>query len=614
MAVYFVWRVVFLLAYQPPQSTFSVSELVIAFLIGLRFDNAIFFILNALPLLLLFLPIKQRWYATGVDVLLHLTFIYAVISLLSGFVYFGIAQKHPTIELRLIFSDFREVFFMALKSYWYVLLSYVAIVFLGWKLWRWLFKPLPATLSWRNSLVCVPLLLLITVISIRGGLQSRPLRPSMAFQNENMFLGNLALNSVYTSVTALFHKDRLPVPRRLSDELITGVWRRLLANNEKPLSAEYPLWRTSQGNGDKKLNVVVFIMESWSAADVGALGGRGDVTPYFDRIAAEGLLFTEAYATNTRSIESLPSIISSIPSVYGITYITSNFQTNSQRGLWAIYAALGYNTYFAYAAWPGSMGFDSYARQVGFRHIITRDSFPSGTPQDGTWGIYDEITFLKMHELFAAETKPFAAVIYSLHPHPPYGLPEGRLKINHPKRSAFYTAMRYSDDALAAFFERAKQASYFKDTIFVITADHAFEQRPGRDSFRVPLLFYAPAHIKPGRQNRVASQLDILPSLMQLTKTGQPYSAAGKSLFDNTAAFSIFQKDSLMGYIEGDYALLADGEKPVALFNRHSDPEFTKNLISAEPSALKLLADNYFSYISVVNSAIMKDRFAPPNW
>lgn len=609
-------RLSFFFMYSKGDSSFS--EVLLAFVNGVRFDMATIGIFFLIPSLFYLVTIKSKLYYRFWRFVFAALTLWLIVMVSSDTVYFSFTERRASIELLLFFENIVEITVMLFTQYWYYMLLLMLVLFLVYKLYYILvIKP---SLKVENfikpllSVLIIPVVMIISVIVIRGGLQTRPLTTAMAFQNENAFLGNLALNGAYTSLTALYKKDTIPTRFKYTAEKADAIRRLLYKNPDNSIfvDKEYPFYRKHiPPRKQQNYNVVVFILESWSAADLKIFGSGVDATPFFDKLAADGYMFKNHFATGQRSISSLPSIISSIPSVFDRVYTTSSYAHNKQTGLGTVFKQKGYRTYFAYAARDGSMGFSAYARIAGFDTVVTRESFDlSEVKEDGSWGVFDHYTLNKMHGEFQSLNQPFLAVIYTLHPHPPFVLPEDFKKpFSNIERSDFFNALNYTDKALAGFFEKAQRSEYHKKTLYVFTADHSFSKNPGKDKNHIPLLFYAPGLVEPGEDYEPASQLDILPSIIDILNINTAHNSMGVSLFDeNARRFALIDRGNLMGFIAGDYALLASQDKAVELYNYIDDPGFSKNLIEIEQAVGQKLEQNFYDYLAAISYSVMNNK------
>lgn len=618
------FRLLFFSLYKPQGIEFV--SLVLAFLVGIRFDFSVMTILLSLPLLLFWFPIRLRWYHFLLQNFVFFVLFFSVAVLIGDLFYYPFIGRHISTELRLFFDNKKDFLSMFLFQYYYALLLLPVAGYLLYFLYRKTVLA-PANkykqrfLSWVWLVPIVVLHIALSVIFVRGGFQKRSLNPSMAFRDDNLFLGNISLTGLYTGITAWYKADVIPHKQTYKEEHASALQALLYNSNFKQVSFKhsvYPFYQTRyKRKPPQKYNLILVVMESWSAADLPMLSRNNNkprATPFFDSLAQKSLLFTNCYASGQRSIASLASVISSIPSQFGKVYVNSSYAGNRQLGLGSLFKQKGYRTYFAYAAEKTSLGFASYARIAGFENIITKESFAfDKVEEDGSWGVYDHHTFEKIHTLVSQEQKPFAAVIYTLHPHPPYHLPDDFSKpfSKDIPNADFFNALAYSDSALKKLFALAKNSWYKDNTVYVLVADHAFDQQEGVDRFHIPLLFYAP-FLEAGQNDRLASQLDILPSLVDLFGLGGSYHATGTSLFDKAAhPRALWDMDDVMGYLQDEHVALFTANEAMGLYNYRTDPNLKKNLVSEKQELLEKLSEDFYLYQSAIAHSILDNAFMP---
>lgn len=618
------FRLAFMLIFYPAEASFSYTELLSAFLIGLRFDIATALITLAVPFLLMMLmPVRSRLVHKLIGIIVYSTLFLLLMFSISDIFYYAKSNKKIGFEIVITLQNFGDLAYLALTSYWYAFILLGALFYATYLLWQkyilsYITDLVKGRRNFSQRMAILILALILLPIGIRGGLQSRPLKPVMAFQNDNMFLGYLALNGYYSALTALYKKDTLPVHNSEIDEIAPVVREIVGAEHERFLNDDFIFYReTRESSEQKDYNVVILIMESWGYSDTGVGGQQLNTTPYFDSLVRKSLLYTRHYTTSQRTIPVLPAVVSSIPTLFGQVYTTSSYQQNRQRGIATILKEKGYRSILAYAAKPGSMGISTYAPIAGFENLITRDSFDlDKVGHDGVWGVYDEYTFKKLHEEFEKSDKPFIAFMKTIHPHPPFTTPDNKDYFNG-KGTPFLNDMRYTDECLRDFMQMAQESDYYDNTLFVILGDHSFGRKKGMQIFHTPLLFHAPGLIKPGRSDRLASNLDILPTILDLLNIETTHSSMGKSLLPaaDTEERIIVDLDNIVGYGNSDFILMSSTQKPIGLYNHRRDHLLENNLLGSNSTeAIKQknrLKKEWDAYLSAISLSIMNDKIAP---
>jgi len=276
------------------------------------------------------------------------------------------------------------------------------------------------------------------------------------------------------------------------------------------------------GNAPKKLNVVLVMNESFGSIFVDSLDNPlvESISPHLDRLAEDGLFFTSIYSTGDRTVRGLESVLTSFTPIPGI----STARRAGSEGMHSMPVLLRQHGYRSAMLYGGRAVFDNmghYWNSIGFDHVWEQKDIavPGFTT---AWGVADEYLYtdaLRRMDEHARPGQPFFLALLTVSNHRPYTYPEGRID-KDPRGKRRENAATYADWAFGDFVERARAHSWFDDTVFIFIGDHGPKvngaaQVPA-EGFRVPLLFYAPAHIKPARLDTVGSSMDLFPTLLGL--------------------------------------------------------------------------------------------------
>ncbi|WP_333616683.1 LTA synthase family protein, partial [Bacteroides pyogenes] len=250
-----------------------------------------------------------------------------------------------------------------------------------------------------------------------------------------------------------------------------------------------------------------------------------------------------------------------------------------------------YYAAFCHGADIGSMGFEAYARTAGFPHYYGRTEYNEANPGnddfDGHWGIWDEKFFQFYANNLSTFRQPFATALFSLSSHHPFAVPaeyEGAFpKGNKPIRQC----IAYTDHSLKLFFEKASKEAWYKNTLFVFTADHTNSpERPEYETecglFSVPVVFYHPgSNLKGFREDVIAQQIDIMPTVLGYLGYDRPYVSFGCDLLRTPPeeTYAVNYINGIYQFFKGDYLLQFDGQKPVALYAFKTDKLLKNNLL-----------------------------------
>ncbi|MGM3389181.1 LTA synthase family protein [Stutzerimonas stutzeri] len=522
-----------------------------AFLNGLRFDLRVV-VYVMLPLLLAPLSVRvisaRRALRVWLTALASIATLLGIIELnfyaefhqrLNGLV-FQYLQEDPATVLSMLWHGFPV---MRLLTVWVLATGIMYLVF------RWLDRvtrpdhetskstPSASLPSWRVRGAVFMMVLVVSVLAARGTVrQGPPLRWGDAFTTDSMFANHLGLNaslSLYDAAKHRFssHRDnawKATMPAEQAQDIARDM---LLGRRDELVDAGLaPVRRDYQPTADGQLpikNVVVILMESFAGRFVGALGSNDGITPYFDRLTKQGVLFERFFSNGTHTHQGMFASMACVPNLPGFEYLMQTPEGGNRfSGLPQLLSARGFNDVYVYNGdfgWDNQLGF--FGNQ-GMTRFVGRNDFVNPVVDDPTWGVSDQDMFgravTELHELDGE--KPFYALLQTLSNHTPYALPE-QLPVEpvtgHGSLDQHLTAMRYSDWALGQFFENVRHAPWFDETLFVIIGDHGFgahEQLTEMDLYRfhIPMLLIAPGAQETfgARRDVVGTQVDMVPTIM----------------------------------------------------------------------------------------------------
>jgi len=622
--IYSLLRLGFVIYNRPLFESISPLQLGMAFVHGLRFDlsgllmlNAAFFTIYNLPKC----PIRNRIFHNIIFALFCLVNLTGIFLTLIDYAYYPVVLRRISYEPFVVPVESLTMLSGMVGDYGMLLLLGIAIgagfILVNHKLFSHLKRKQVYKFYFLRDSIFLILIIGLMVLGIRGGLQSKPIRPSHAFFSAERSLGYVSLNTPFNiiiSFNQIMPAGRIPLcdhndSRRTVQEM-------LYRPDEANIVSYLPFLRQPVTTvSPEKFNVVVFIMESWSAGYIGALGADPSATPFFDQLSFNGLLFTNFISNGQRSVEAISAIVASIPNLLSAPIVGSRFELKKILGMGTIFAHQGYGTSFHHGAKTGSMDFDVYSRLAGFDNYFGKEDIihQSRQIEDGTWGIYDHIFFSDVVSRLNRFQQPFCTVVYSLSPHDPLKIPDELQSkfaaFAHEDR--YRQALRYSDYSLRIFFEQAKTQQWFNRTIFVIVGDHPYNpnHKDFLSAFHVPLLIFAPALIAPGRDNRIASQVDILPTLLDLLRISRAHSSMGMSLVHSSAErFAVVQYQGRYCFLTDDFVWLSNLDQPGELYNYRLDPQLKRSLTKDRPSQAEWLNQKLLSYLCEVTYAITQDK------
>jgi len=467
-------------------------------------------------------------------------------------------------------------------------------------------KALQAKESFSKRLVFSGGYLLLPVIAFFG------LGQSLHSFSTNNYLNELASDGPYQFFAA-FRNNELDYNsfyRTLPDEEASTLLKEVVfeKNNLKNSgNALYALNRKVINEGaEKRLNVVLIMVESLSAKFLGSFGSEEKLTPYLDKLSKESLFFDHFYATGTRTTRGLEAVTLSIPPTPGRSIVK---RLGREKDLWSLGHVLkekGYNTKFIYGGHGYFDNMNEFFSGNGYGIIDQSDIPEEKVKFANAWGISDEDLFtatIKEADRSSKAGKPFFFHLMTTSNHRPYTYPEGRIDI--PSGTGRYGAVKYTDWAIGDFIEKARKTSWFKETIFVIVADHcagsAGKTTLPLKKYHIPLFIYSPAQLTAQKINKISSQIDIAPTLLAMMNMNYESYAFCKNIFSMRAS----EERALIGnyqhlglYEGGKLSILSPRKKMSTQMNLGSDEPTVVQL--SEPSVLMKKTIAYYQGSSYI--------------
>ncbi len=516
---------------------------------GMRFDLSLAMLLMGLPLILLSLPFAWSRHWAWHRLWLWLVFaLLVVLSLMNAadLLYFGNVHRHVGSEINVLSNDMPSMVRIALFDYGLALALFALASLAGGLAWRRMFRVVPSPPRLAYAHLALLLLALFPMLVIaRGGIGGKPISVGDAFFSGEAAQGHLALSGAFAISRAILESPPPSQQFMPEAEAIEAVQLRLGAGEHSIFKTpDYPLQRSFAPFHPKPApNVVVLMLESWGAQHIDVLrnlsgGSALGTTPHFDALAKTGRLYSRAYGNGQRSIQGASAILASQPTMSGLAFLGEGLEQNHMSYQGEIARSQGYETFFLQSSEGASLRFDAIAARAGFDHYRGAEDIPNlhAKPKPpATWGTWDHNTFQAANQQFAAAKKPFLGFVFTSTTHVPWMVPEERFRkfTGTADVDAFHNSLFYADWALGQLMDAAKAGGYYDNTVFVLVADHAdpFVQnaREIPNQYHIPLLFVGPG-VTPGVDERIASQLDILPTLIELCGWKVDYAGWGRSL------------------------------------------------------------------------------------
>lgn len=352
--------------------------------------------------------------------------------------------------------------------------------------------------------------------------------PGLSFQlanvdqmefSRNAYANELAGNGLF-SFAAAARRNELDYDkfyRQLDAAKAKAILQALHADRQPAGASAGPIGMPIKPFSRRPQNVVLISVESLSAEYLGVHGNQDKLTPYLDRLAADSVVFDRAFATGTRTVRGLDALSIAIPPIPGQAVV---HRPNSDHlaGIGELLHERGFATYFIYGGYGVFDNMNHYFASNHYRAVDRTDFDEKTIQSENVWGVDDESLFNHATQILDAQharSQPFFAHIMTTSNHRPYTFPAGKIDLASGSREA---AVKYSDYAIGQFIAQAKRKAWFKDTLFVIVADHcaavAGKSKLPVAKYRIPLFFYAPDILPAGHVSRVVSQIDVVPTLL----------------------------------------------------------------------------------------------------
>ncbi len=587
---YLLLRVLFVIFNNDIVQVYDLENFFHLSILGLRFDssaiaysNLLFILFSVLPLS--FLRAKKRQFFSAL-----LYFTSNTIFLILNFIDFA----YYRFNLNRMMGNFLEsiineasketLIFHFLFEY----LNLVLLFFLFLIIWIGLYRLVKIKeekiennkMYYLSSIFGLLISSALIVMMARGGDFRKSTRPITLIDSMNNLSkpvhSDVVLNTSFTIIRT-WGKNSFKKSSRFNEDEITNYVKPIKIYNEKKVV--------------KKPNIIIFIIESMGREYWGELNKNRNIknfksfTPFLDSLSKHSLIFPNAFATSRKSIHGMPSVLAGVPS-FEIAYTSSYYSRQKLESMVSISNAIGYDTSFLHGAKNGSMGFQGFANTLGYNNYYGRDEFNNDEEYDGFWGIWDEPFLQFSKSILDNKNKPFLATIFTLTSHEPYIIPDKFKGFFDEGYLPIHKCVGYTDYSIRQFFKSIEKSTWFENTIFIFTSDHTnqsyFKYYQGTvNRFATPLLIYKKNSDLKGVDNRLASHLDIYPTVAELIGYKKPFRSWGRSLLSakNEPAFTInyFGGGAYLS-MDKNFICIYDGNKAIGFYNL-SDLNLEENLI-----------------------------------
>ena len=459
-----------------------------------------------------------------------------------------------------------------------------------------------------TDIILIPIIIILFVGGVRGGFKhsTRPITLSNAPEySVKPQYAAIVLNTPF----ALIRTSRTEVIKKVnyysSDEALNKVFT--------------PLHVPDDTASFKPDNVVIFILESFSKEFIGAynkdLGSSyKSYTPFLDSLIAKSRAYQYSFANGHKSIEAMPSVLCSIPSLQ-VPYILSQYSGDKVNSLASLLKDKGYYSAFFHGAANGSMGFLAFSKTTGFDDYFGKTEYNNDKDYDGIWGIWDEPFLQFFANKMNTFRQPFLTTVFTVSSHDPFTLPKEYNNVFKGGPLPQQRTIQYSDYAIRRFFQSASKMPWFKHTLFVFTADHAaFQSQYSKyhsvsGTSSIPIFFYKPEENWSFFKQEMINQIDIMPTVLGYLHYNKPYIAFGRDVFkEDKTPYAINYLNNNYNYFWNNYLLLYNNDKVGALYNYKQDFMQQHNLLNTLPDTVKAITSRLQAFIQQYNNRIVDNN------
>jgi len=386
----------------------------------------------------------------------------------------------------------------------------------------------------------------LLIIPIRGGLDVAPMNVGAVYFSKNTFSNHAAVNVAFNLGYALANLESEKNPYLFTDATS--------AKQVKDSLFECSCRDTTHILTTERPNIIVILLESFTAKVIGSCGGAQGITPNFDRYAKEGLLFTNAYSSGDRSDKGIVAVVSGYPALPTLSVIKYPRKTQHLPFISRDLKKLGYSCYFFHGGDVDFANMRSFFTNGGFDRIISKSDF---SPRDfnAKWGVHDHVVFDTLSEYLNKARQPFFYMYFTLSSHEPFDVPMRPLLPGNSPDVLFMNAVHYSDSCLGDFLDRSKKQDWWKNTLVILVADHG-SRHPGYQEandyrrYHIGMLWLGGALRKKGVVSQIVAQTDIAGTLMHQMDLPDSAYHFGQDIFDPSCRpFAMFFFNDGFGFV-----------------------------------------------------------------
>jgi phosphoglycerol transferase MdoB-like AlkP superfamily enzyme len=546
-----------------------------------------------LPLLLAIPGIyfNGNWYRTFLRWYTYFLIVFSSIIIVADanlYSYWGFRMDFtPLLYLKTPKEAFASIStFKLIQTLISVFLLSAIFIFIYLRIIDRLFKGFGRVRYWVPAMLFFIILWASLLLPIRGGFGVAPINAGAVYFSDKMFLNHAAINAVWNVGYSGFGQRPVKNPYVFGElSEAKSVVDSLTVKQGIPITVL----------NLSRPNIIIVVLESFSGYLIGPLGGDSLVTPNINRYSKEGILFTNFYASGTRTDKAMPAILDGYPAQPAQSIIKDPNKSQSLPSLVKILIENGYQSSFWYGGEINFANFNSFVIGSGFHDIITENNFDPST-YNSKWGVHDHILFNTIKDSMKTVKEPFLKVILTLSSHEPFDVPMKTVFAGSDIFTKYRNSVYYTDKTLGSFLDWAKETDWWKNTLIIFVADHCAritDDMPNykQNVFRIPMLWVGGAVSKKGlRVEKFGSQVDIPITLLDQLGIAGSFPFGKDLLSENSKSFAFFTYNEGFGFLTDSSGVSFDLKSNTTVFQEGKDPESAERRGKAY---LQVLFDDY---------------------
>jgi phosphoglycerol transferase MdoB-like AlkP superfamily enzyme len=552
IGIQFLFRLIFILIYghQADETGFEGARL--AFLFGMKYDLLLTFAILIIPALIILVStlFRSDFFKKFILIYSGVILAFLIVLYITNLVTYRF-WNYPIDKSIFDYIGSPREWLANTKTIQSLLLLIICLslfIFLWFIIFKkWIANNIKTMKQGWSSLVILLILFPLLILPVRGKADNRPAKNISQYFPDNELMSHAAVNPIWNLYNSISERNHLNEKFSFFSGAEATSLHSSLEPENKPLSSILE---------NSRPNIVIIMLESFASDIIAESGGNPGITPEFNRLINEGIYFTNFYATGAMTDRGLAGIISGYPALPGDCIVLHKKKINSLPFISKDLKAAGYSTTFVYGGDVTFANTDSYLAAAEFERIISDndDDFQSSIHRS-KWGIPDEFVFERLYNECNQLKDPFFVVCMTISNHNPFDVPMEPVFPGNSYLDLFYNSSYYSDKCLGEFISKAKSAEWYKNTLFVLVADHGTrienENEYDLKRFKIPMLWLGGViNQEDIKINHYGSQTDLPKTLLAQLNLPSSHYNFGKNLLDpGSPSFAFYAYQNGFGMI-----------------------------------------------------------------